>query len=360
MAGNSFGTLFKLTSFGESHGPAMGGVIDGCPAGLKIDLDKIQFELDRRRPGQSAVTTDRREEDKFEILSGIFEGKTTGSPIGFTIKNKDSRSQDYSEIKDVYRPSHADFTWQEKFGIRDYRGGGRASARETVSRVFAGAIAQQILNENNIEVISFVSAIGNIEATIDSDGVSKSLVDESIVRCPDIISSDQMVNLLSELKEKGDSTGGVISCVVRGLPVGLGEPVFSKLHAELAKGIFSINAVKGLEFGSGFSGSQQLGSDHNDAFFIDNEQIRTRTNNSGGIQGGISNGEEVSMRIAFKPIATIKTPQETLNTQGEQTVISPNGRHDPCVVPRAVPIVDAMVALVLVDMLLLSRSNRLK
>lgn len=360
MAGNSFGTLFKLTSFGESHGPAMGGVIDGCPAGLKIDLDKIQFELDRRRPGQSAVTTDRREEDKFEILSGIFEGKTTGSPIGFTIKNKDSRSQDYSEIKDVYRPSHADFTWQEKFGIRDYRGGGRASARETVSRVFAGAIAQQILNENNIEVISFVSAIGNIEATIDSDGVSKSLVDESIVRCPDIISSDQMVNLLGALKEKGDSTGGVISCVVRGLPVGLGEPVFSKLHAELAKGIFSINAVKGLEFGSGFSGSQQLGSDHNDAFFIDNEQIRTRTNNSGGIQGGISNGEEVSMRIAFKPIATIKTPQETLNTQGEQTVISPNGRHDPCVVPRAVPIVDAMVALVLVDMLLLSRSNRLK
>lgn len=360
MAGNSFGILFKLTSFGESHGPAMGGVIDGCPAGLKIDLDKIQFELDRRRPGQSAVTTDRREEDKFEILSGIFEGKTTGSPIGFTIKNKDSRSQDYSEIKDVYRPSHADFTWQEKFGIRDYRGGGRASARETVSRVFAGAIAQQILNENNIEVISFVSAIGNIEATIDSDGVSKSLVDESIVRCPDIISSDQMVNLLGALKEKGDSTGGVISCVVRGLPVGLGEPVFSKLHAELAKGIFSINAVKGLEFGSGFSGSQQLGSDHNDAFFIDNEQIRTRTNNSGGIQGGISNGEEVSMRIAFKPIATIKTPQETLNTQGEQTVISPNGRHDPCVVPRAVPIVDAMVALVLVDMLLLSRSNRLK
>ena len=357
MAGNSFGTLFRLTTFGESHGLALGGIIDGCPAGMTVDLNAVQAELDRRKPGQSKVTTGRKESDKLEILSGLFEGKTLGTPIGFVIRNEDQHPKDYSDLKNVYRPSHADYTWEQKFGIRDHRGGGRASARETACRVVAGAFAKQLIGHYGVQIIAYVSAIGRLE--IGDEAMDFDSIENSLVRCPSPSISKKMENHLLELKEKGESAGGVITCKVTDSPVGLGEPVFDKLHAQLAKAIFSINAVKGLEFGSGFEGSKSFGSEHNDAFVLSNEKVQTKTNNSGGIQGGISNGSEITMRVAFKPVATVGLPQQSVDNLGNEVEIKAKGRHDPCVVPRAVPIVESMVALVMADMLLLSRSNKL-
>lgn len=355
MSGNSFGKLFRLTTFGESHGPAIGGIIEGCPAGLSIDVGKVQNQLDRRRPGQSKITTQRKEQDQVELLSGIFENTTLGTPIGFIIRNKDHRSQDYEHLKDSFRPSHADLTYQQKYGFRDYRGGGRASARETACRVVAGAIAAQMLP--GIRINAYVSAVGQIELTHDYRDLDLSLTDENIVRCPDAATADRMIATIEEVRKLGDSLGGVITCVIREVPAGWGEPVFSKLHAELGKAMLSINAVKGFEIGSGFGGARQRGSEHNDEFILGGA---TRTNNSGGIQGGISNGEDIFFRVAFKPTATIMKDQTGVDNFGKPVVIKGRGRHDPCVVPRAVPIVEAMSAMVLADAYLQSLSNRLK
>lgn len=360
MAGNSFGTLFKLSSFGESHGPAIGGVLEGCPAGLDIDTDFIQKELDRRKPGQSHITTSRKEEDTVEFLSGIFEGKTTGTPIGFIIRNKDQRSDDYTHLKDVFRPSHADFTYEHKYGFRDHRGGGRSSARETACRIVAGSIAKLLLKKNNISVQAFVQQIGPIKVEKSFSELDLSGIEHNLVRCPDQEIAGKMITYIEAIKEEGDTVGGIIQCVINNVPIGLGEPVFDKLHAVLGHAMLSINAVKGFEIGSGFESVKLKGSKLNDAFDTESSgQVHTKSNNSGGVQGGISNGMPIYFNVAFKPVATIMKPQTSINKQGETVTLEGKGRHDPCVLPRAVPIVESMAALVIADFLLLARCNRL-
>lgn len=344
MAGNTFGKKFRLTTFGESHGPAIGGIIDGCPPGIELDFDMIQYELNRRKPGQSAIVTQRKEEDIVEFLSGIFEGKTTGTPIGFVVKNANQKPDDYSHIKDVYRPSHADYTYDKKYGIRDYRGGGRSSARETISRVVGGAVARQVIPE--IKINAFVSSVGEIFIDKPYQALDFSLTESNPVRCPDLATAEKMEAYIKEVRKEGDTVGGTITCVLQNVPAGLGEPVFDKLHAELGKAMLSINAVKGFEYGSGFCGAKMKGSEHNDLFNADGT---TKSNLSGGIQGGISNGMDIYFRVAFKPVATIMQTQETIDSSGNIVEMQGRGRHDPCVVPRAVPIVEAMAALVLAD-----------
>lgn len=350
MAGNSFGTIFKLTTFGESHGEALGGIIDGCPPGITIDFDTIQLEMDRRKPGQSAIVTQRKEADEVQFLSGIFEGKTTGTPIGFMIPNTNQKSADYSQIKDTYRPSHADFVYEKKYGIRDYRGGGRSSARETASRVVAGAIAKQILS--NIKINAFVSSVGEIFVDKPYQELDFSKIESNAVRCPDEATALKMEEHIKEIRKQGDTVGGTVTCVIQNVPIGLGEPVFDKLHAELGKAMLSINAVKGFEYGSGFCGARMKGSEHNDLY---NSDGTTQSNLSGGIQGGISNGMDIYFRVAFKPVATIMQKQQSLDNQGNLIELQGKGRHDPCVVPRAVPIVEAMAALVIADFYLLNK-----
>lgn len=345
MAGSTFGTLFRLTTFGESHGKAIGGVIDGVPSNIVIDLELVQKELDRRKPGQSAIVTQRKESDTVAFFSGIFEGKTTGTPIGFMIPNEDQHSVDYIEIQEAYRPSHADYTYDQKYGIRDHRGGGRSSARETACRVVAGAIAKQVLNKLGIEFSTYVDQVGSIRLTETSFFLPEA-IESNPVRCPDEQIAKQMEALIREVRSEGDTIGGCVRCMVINVPIGIGEPVFDKLHADLGKAMLSINAVKGVEFGSGFSSVVMRGSEHNDIF---EEDGSTRTNNSGGIQGGISNGMPVELRVAFKPVATIMTDQETIKQSGERTTLKGKGRHDACVVPRAVPIVEAMAAMVILD-----------
>jgi chorismate synthase len=356
--GNSFGHIFRITTFGESHGPAVGVVIDGCPAGIDIDEKFIQKELDRRKPGQSRISSQRREEDKLEIMSGVFEGQTTGTPILILIWNKDQRSKDYSHIADKFRPSHADYTYWAKYGIRDYRGGGRSSARETAARVAAGAIARLILNKKGIKIQAYVSRVGDIKVNTPYDQLKLDQTESNIVRCPDPDVAQKMIQLIDQTRKNKDTIGGIVTCVIKGVPAGLGEPVFDRLHADLGKAMLSINAVKGFEYGSGFSGVTKRGSEHNDLFYMDKKAVRTRTNNSGGIQGGISNGEDIYFNVAFKPVATIMMDQESINEEGEKTIITGKGRHDPCVVPRAVPIVEAMAGLVILDHYLLNKSTR--
>lgn len=350
---NTFGQLFKITTFGESHGKAIGVIIDGCPAGLTIDEAFIQSELDRRRPGQSTIVTQRKEADQAEILSGVFEGKTTGTPIAMMIKNQDARSKDYSHIKDSFRPSHADFTYQKKYGIRDYRGGGRSSARETAARVAAGGIAKLFLQENSIGVKGYVSQVGDIQCNSDYRLLDLNLIENTPIRCPDLEIADRMIDFIKEIKKQGDTIGGVVTAVIQGCPIGLGEPVFGKLHAALAQAMLGINACKGFEYGSGFDGVKMRGSEHNDIFEKEGDQIVTKTNFSGGIQGGISNGMDIYFRTAFKPVATIIPAQESVDQAGNPATVTGRGRHDPCVVPRAVPIVEAMAALVVADFLLI-------
>lgn len=359
MAGNSFGTLFKISTFGESHGEGIGVVIDGCPAGLKIDEIYIQNEMDRRKPGQSNITTQRKEADSIQILSGIFDGQSTGTPIAIFIPNENAKSKDYSHIKDSFRPSHADFTYQEKYGIRDYRGGGRASARETAARVAAGAIAKLLLKHYEIEINAFVSAVGEIELDKDFDQLDFSKTENNSVRCPDTGIAEKMEALIKEVRKEGDTVGGIVSCIAKNVPVGLGEPVFDKLHADLGKAMLNINAVKGFEIGSGFSAAKMRGSKHNDIFAKKQETIKTKSNHSGGIQGGISNGMPIQFNVAFKPVATIMQNQQSLDKDCNEVIIEGKGRHDPCVVPRAVPIVEAMTALVLADHLLRNRSAKI-
>lgn len=354
MAGNTFGTLFKLMTFGESHGVAIGGVLDGCPAGIHLDLEAIQKELDRRKPGQSAIVTQRKEPDSVEFYSGVFEGKTTGTPIGFAIHNTNQKSHDYSHIKDSYRPSHADYVYDQKYGFRDYRGGGRSSARETASRVVAGAIAKQFLKD--IKINAYVSQVGDLSLSADYKDLDLSLIESNPVRCPDPEMAQKMENYIKEIRKEGDTVGGVITCVVQNVPIGLGEPAFDKLHAELGKAMLSINAVKGFEYGSGFTGVKMKGSAHNDQF---NPDGTTKTNHSGGIQGGISNGMDIYFNIAFKPVATVIQGYETIDKEGNMVTTQGKGRHDPCVVPRAVPIVEAMTALVLADYSLMNRTIKL-
>ncbi|WP_417351990.1 chorismate synthase [Flavobacterium alkalisoli] len=349
MAGNTFGNIYRLSSFGESHGEAIGGVVDGCPPNIELDLNAIQKELDRRKPGQSAIVTQRKENDEVEFLSGMFEGKTTGTPIGFIVKNTNQKSIDYSHITDVYRPSHADYVYEKKYGIRDYRGGGRSSARETISRVVAGAIAKQIIPE--IKINAFVSSVGDIFIDKPYQALDFSLTESNDVRCPDLATAKKMEAYIKEIRKEGDTVGGTITCVIQNVPVGLGEPVFDKLHAELGKAMLSINAVKGFEYGSGFCGAKMKGSEHNDLF---NQDGSTKSNLSGGIQGGISNGMDIYFRVAFKPVATTMKEQDTINSKGEMVKMQGKGRHDPCVVPRAVPIVEAMAAMVIVDFYLLN------
>ena len=359
MSGSTFGKLFQLHTFGESHGEAIGGIIDGCPAGLEIDLDFIQGELDKRRPGQSELTTARKESDRVEFLSGIFEGKSLGTPIGFMIKNNDAQSKDYSHIKDTFRPSHADFVYEEKYGRRDYRGGGRSSARETACRIVGGAIAQLILKQKGVEIHSYVQQLGAVKLMKAFDELDMSQVYKDDVRCPDPEVANEMKNLILRTKEEGDTLGGSIQTLVKNTPPGWGQPVFDKLHADLAKGMMSINAVKGFEIGSGFCATEMKGSEHNDVFVEEDGKIKTKTNHSGGIQGGISNGQEIFFRTAFKPVATIMKAQESVNKDGESVTIEGKGRHDVTVIPRAVPIVTAMTALVLVDHYLRGRSSKL-
>ena len=353
MAGNSYGTLFRLTTFGESHGEALGGIIDGCPPNISLNLEAIQLEMQRRKPGQSAIVTQRKEADEVQFLSGIFEGKTTGTPIGFIIPNTNQKSDDYSHIKDNFRPSHADYVYQQKYGIRDYRGGGRSSARETASRVVAGAIAKQMLPD--IKITAYVSAVGHLQINTPYQELDFSTIEQNPVRCPDPKLAKEMEKYIKEIRKQGDTVGGIVSCVIQNVPLGLGEPVFDKLHAELGKAMLSINAVKGFEFGSGFEGAILKGSQHND---LQNQDGTTKTNHSGGIQGGISNGMDIYFRVAFKPVATIMQTQNTLNSDGELTASQGKGRHDPCVVPRAVPIVEAMAALVLADFYLLNKTYK--
>jgi len=355
MAGSSFGTLFKLTTFGESHGTAIGGIIDGVPANFPLDIPAIQLELDRRKPGQSSLVTQRKESDTVQFLSGIFEGKTLGSPIGFIILNENQKEADYAHLKDTFRPSHADFTYEKKYGIRDYRGGGRSSARETASRVVAGALAKQVLNSIGIKFSTFVDQVGDIRFHSDEFFALKE-IESNLVRCPDKNVAEKMENLIREVRKEGDTIGGVISCVIKGVPAGLGEPVFDKLPAELGKAMLSINAVKAFEIGSGMESIAMRGSQHNDLF---NEDGTTQTNYSGGIQGGISNGMPIHFRVAFKPVATIMQTQASINTQGDKIELEGKGRHDACVVPRAVPIVEAMAALVILDFYLRNKSVHL-
>lgn len=356
---NTFGRLFRLTSFGESHGVAIGGVIDGCPAGLAIDFDFVQQELDRRRPGQSHITTQRKEGDKVEFLSGIFEGITEGTPIGFIVRNKDQHSNDYNDLKEVYRPSHADYTYDQKYGFRDHRGGGRSSARETIARVVAGAIAKQLLASLGIRIGAYVSQVGEITVKKSYQELDLSLTESNIVRCPDEEVALKMIARIEEAGQNHDTVGGVITGVAKGVPSGWGEPVFNKLHADLGHAMLGINAVKGFEYGSGFSGTSMAGSVHNDIFVKSDQGIITLTNHSGGVQGGISNGQDIYWRVAFKPIATILQEQTTIDIMGNETVILPQGRHDPCVLPRAVPIVEAMAAIVLADHYLLNKNSRI-
>ncbi|MCW3804693.1 chorismate synthase [Plebeiibacterium marinum] len=355
MAGNSFGKFFKLTSFGESHGKAVGGVIEGVMPGLEIDMDFIQGELNRRRPGQSSITTPRDEKDKVEILSGVMDGIATGTPIGFVIWNADQRSKDYGNIKDVFRPSHADYTYQSKYGIRDHRGGGRSSARETIARVVAGAIAKLTLKKYGVDIAAYTSQVGNIKLEKTYNELDLSKIEDNIVRCPDAEMAEKMIEYIDQVRQAKDSVGGVITCVVKNSPVGLGEPVFDKFHAEMGKAMLGINAVKGFEYGMGFKAGEMKGTEHNDEFYMEGEQVRTRTNKSGGVQGGITNGEDIYMNIAFKPIATILKEQNTVNKHGEEVQTTVKGRHDPCVLPRAVPIVEAMAAMVMVDMIYLNK-----
>lgn len=354
---NTFGNIFRLTSFGESHGEAVGGIIDGCPAGLELDMDFIQNELDRRKPGQSHITTPRKESDTVVFLSGIFEGKTTGTPIAFMVKNENQHSSDYDNLKDVFRPSHADFTYFSKYGIRDYRGGGRSSARETIARVVGGAIAKLFLKKLNIDIKAYTSQVGNIALEKDYTRYDLSKIEDTAVRCPDPEKAEEMIALINEVKSKGDTIGGIITCVVKGTPVGLGEPVFGKLHAALGSAMLSINAVKGFEYGMGFDVNHR-GSEVNDSFFNDHGTISTRTNNSGGIQAGISNGQDIYFRVAFKPVSTILMQQNTVDIHGNETVVKARGRHDACVLPRAVPIVEAMAALVIMDYYLLANARK--
>jgi len=352
--GNTFGHLFRVTTFGESHGGGVGVVIDGCPPQLEIDAQEIQFELDRRRPGQSKITTPRKETDTCEIVSGMFEGKTLGTPIAILVRNKDTRSQDYDEMQQTYRPSHADAAYDAKYGIRNWQGGGRSSARETIGRVAAGAIAKKILSQvAGVEVIAYVKRIKDLEGIIDPNTVTLEQVESNIVRCPDAECAERMIERIEQIGRSGDSIGGVVECVARNVPKGLGEPVFDKLEADLAKGVMSLPASKGFEIGSGFAGTLLTGSEHNDEFYTDETgAIRTVTNRSGGIQGGITNGENIILRVAFKPTATIRKEQRTVTSTGVETILAAKGRHDPCVLPRAVPMVEAMVALVLCDHLL--------
>ena len=357
---NTFGHIFRLASFGESHGPAIGGVIDGMPAGIAVDMDFIQNELNRRRPGQSHLTTARRESDQVEVLSGVFEGKTTGQPIGFLVRNQNQHSDDYEELRNVFRPSHADFTYWQKYGIRDHRGGGRSSARETISRVVAGAFAKLALQQLGITIQAYTQQVGDITLTGDYHDYDLSLTETNDVRCPDSETAQQMADRISKVKAEGDTIGGVIACVVKGCPIGLGEPVFGKLQAELAHAMLSINAAKGFEYGMGFAGVAQRGSEQNDVFMPDEDGgITTRTNRSGGIQGGISNGQDIYFRVAFKPVATLLREQETVTIEGEPTLLHARGRHDACVLPRAVPIVEAMVAITLIDNYLLNKTSHL-
>ena len=360
MAGSTHGTLFRVTTFGESHGVGLGVTVDGCPAGLPFDPAAVQAEMDRRRPGQSRLVTQRKEGDAVEVLSGVFEGRTTGTPIGLVIYNKDQRSKDYGHIFDKFRPSHADYTFQAKYGHRDYRGGGRSSARETAARVAAGAIARQLLAHFGVKVRSYVDQVGDITTGKDYRDLDLGAIDGNDVRCPDAEAAARMETEILAVRKAGDTIGGVVRCVISGVPPGLGEPVFDKLHADLGKAVLSINACKGFEIGSGFAGVSLRGSAHNDAFYTDAAgRVRTRTNRSGGVQGGISNGEDIVFRAAFKPVATIVQDQESVNEAGEAVTVTGKGRHDPCVLPRAVPIVDAMSCLVLADHLLRARANRL-
>ena len=358
--GNSFGRLFRLTTFGESHGKALGAIVEGCPAGLTLDLEKIRMEMQRRKPGQSKITTQRKEEDEIELLSGVFEGKTTGTPIGILIPNEDQKSKDYAHIADQFRPSHADYTYFEKYGHRDYRGGGRSSARETAARVAGGAIAKQLLATKGITIQAYVSQVGEIRLEKPYTALNLDLTEDNIVRCPDPELAETMIAHIDQVRKDRDTIGGIVSCVIKNCPPGLGEPVFDRLHAELGKAMLSINAVKGFEYGSGFEGVTLRGSQHNDTFEQREGKIYTLTNHSGGIQGGISNGEDIYFRVAFKPVATIMQDQASVNEAGEAVTVSGKGRHDPCVVPRAVPIVEAMAALVLADYLLLSKTNKLE
>ena len=355
--GNSYGKIFRITTFGESHGPAIGVIVDGCPAGLPIDETFIQSELSRRKPGQSRITTQRKEEDAVKILSGVFEGVSTGAPIAMVIENQDPRSKDYSHIADTFRPSHADFTYQSKYGVRDYRGGGRSSARETAARVAAGAIAKLLLKVSGITIQAYVSQVGEIKAPAFTE-LDLARTEENIVRCPDKSTAEKMISLIEQVRLERDTIGGIVTCVIYNTPVGLGEPVFDKLHAELGKAMLSINAVKGFEYGSGFEGIKMRGSQHNDEFYRDGERIKTRTNYSGGIQGGISNGEPIYFNVAFKPVATIMQDQESVDKNGNRVTVSGKGRHDPCVVPRAVPIVESMAALVIADFILQAKTAK--
>ncbi len=356
---NSYGTLFRISTFGESHGEAVGVIVDGCPAGITVDLDFIQSELDRRKPGQSKITTQRKEEDRIEILSGVFEGKSTGSPIAMMVRNADQRSKDYSHIAEKFRPSHADYTYHVKYGTRDYRGGGRSSARETLARVAAGALAKTVLKELGINIQAYVSQVGPLKLDKDYTQLDLSKTEDNILRCPDAEAAEKMIALIDETRKNQDTIGGVVTGVITGTPVGLGEPAFDKLHAELGKAMLSINAVKGFEYGSGFKGVELFGSQHNDPFVTDsNGKIRTTTNHSGGIQGGISNGEDIYFNVAFKPVATLMKDQDSIDIHGDKAVVSGKGRHDPCVVPRAVPIVEAMAAIVILDFYLINKSIR--
>lgn len=360
MAGNTFGQLFRITTFGESHGGMVGAVVDGCPPGLKISEDEIQKELDRRKPGQSSITTARQEEDRIKIASGVFEGKTTGTPILLLAINKDIRPEDYEDLKNLFRPGHADFTYAKKYGFRDWRGSGRASARETLGRVAAGAIAKKYLKENlRIEILSYVEQVGNLKTDVDFNSVKIEQIESNIVRCPDAKIAREMIKLIKKIKSEGDSIGGIIRGVIKNVPVGLGEPVFDKLSADLAKAFVSINAVKGFEIGSGFAGARMKGSEHNDEFFSKDNKIKLKTNYAGGTLGGISNGQTLYFRVAFKPVSTISKPQKTVDIDGKAVNLEAAGRHDPCVLPRAVPIVDAMAALVIIDHYLRHKAQNL-
>ena len=353
---NTFGNIFRLTSFGESHGIAIGGVIDGCPASVSLDMEFIQAELDRRKPGQSDLTTSRKEGDKVEFLSGIYEGKTTGTPIGFMVRNSNQHSSDYDNLKDVYRPSHADYTYQSKYGYRDHRGGGRSSARETIARVVAGAIAKSILKEYGIQITAYSSQVGSIFVEKPYTQLDFNQIEKTPVRCPDLEIAEQMIHLIKEIKSQGDTIGGTITCVCQGVPVGLGNPVFGRLSAALSNAMMSINAAKGFDYGMGFNGIHQKGSEVNDIFYSkEKNQIATKTNYSGGIQGGISNGEDIYFRVAFKPVATLLQEQATVDKNGNETTLQVKGRHDPCVLPRAVPIVEAMAAITILDYFLMNK-----
>ncbi len=356
---NTFGNIFTLTTFGESHGVGIGGVIDGMPAGIDVDMDFVQQELDRRRPGQSQLTTSRAEADHVEILSGVFEGKTTGVPIGFLVRNENQHSSDYENMRNVFRPSHADFTYTQKYGLRDHRGGGRSSARETIARVVGGAFAKMVLRQLGISVTAYTSQVGNICVEKDYSQLDFSLIEQNAVRCPDPVVAERMAQLIIDVKADGDTIGGVITCVVKGCPAGLGEPAFGKLHALLGSAMLGINAVKGFEYGEGFAGVNQRGSEQNDIFFNDNGTISTRSNHSGGIQGGISNGQDIYFRVAFKPVATLLREQPTVDKDGRETTLQAKGRHDPCVLPRAVPVVEAMAAMTILDAYLMNKTVKL-